>query len=123
LLMAAGGTAAIRDALDGRAEVQALEPAEVDGKKVEVVRWTAPGQNIRLFIDPTTHRIVKAAFRTVTPQGAADAEALWSDFREFGGLTVPSRVVTYRDGQKFSEGTLSDLKFNVGLDAKGFSKP
>jgi zinc protease len=122
ILLAAGGAGAIRDALDGRAQVQALEPAEVDGKKVGVVQWTAPGQNIRLFIDQTTNRIVKTAFRSVTPQGAADVEAIWSDFRDVDGLQVPGKVVTYRDGQKYSEATLTELKLNVGLDPKAFSK-
>jgi zinc protease len=122
ILMGNGGLGAIREALAGKAEVQAIEPAEVNGKKVEVVRWTAPGQNIRLFIDPESSRIVKAAFRSTTPQGAADVEAFWSDFKEFAGITVPGKLVTFRDGQKYSELTLIHLKFNVGLDPKTFSK-
>jgi zinc protease len=122
ILMGNGGLGAIREALAGKAEVQAIEPAEVNGKKVEVVRWTAPGQNIRLFIDPESRRIVKTAFRSTTPQGAADVEAFWSDFKEFAGITVPGKLVTFRDGQKYSELTLIHLKFNVGLDPKTFSK-
>jgi zinc protease len=122
ILMGNGAVAAIRDALAGKAEVQALEPAEVDGKKVDVVQWSAPGQNIRFFIDPAAHRIVKAAFRSTTQQGAADVEAFWSDYREFGGLMVPGKLVTFRDGQRYSELILTDVKFNVGLDPKTFAK-
>jgi predicted Zn-dependent peptidase len=122
ILMGNGALGAIRDALAGKAEVQAIEPAEVNGKKVEVVRWTAPGQNIRFFIDPESRRIVKTAFRSTTPQGAADVEAFWSDFKEFAGITLPGKLVTFRDGQKYSELTLSYVKFNVGLDPKTFSK-
>jgi zinc protease len=122
ILMGNGALGAIREALAGRAEVQALEPADVNGKKADVVRWTAPGQNIRFFVDPESHRIVKTAYRSTTPQGAADVEAFWSEYKEFAGLTVPGKLVTFRDGQKYSELTLSYVKFNVGLDPKTFSK-
>jgi hypothetical protein len=122
VLMASGGVGAIRDALDGKAQLQTLEPAEVDGKKVDVVRWTEGDQNVRLFIDPYTHRIVKAAYRSVTPQGASDVETIWTDFKETGGITVPGKSIQYRDGQKFSEATLKDVKFNVGIDPKTFAK-
>lgn len=121
-VLLAGGIGVTREALAGRAEVQALEPVEVSGKKVDVVQWTAGSQNVKLFIDPASHLIVKAAFRSTTPQGAADAETVWSDFRDIGGIQVPGKVIMYRDGQKFSETTLTDVKFNVGLDPKGFSK-
>jgi predicted Zn-dependent peptidase len=121
-LMTAGGIGVIREALEGRADVQALEPAEIDGKKVEVVRWNAGDQSVRFFIDPASHRIVRAAYRSVTPQGASDVEANWSDYKDAGGLTVPGKVVMFRDGQKFSEATLKEVKFNVGLDPKAFSK-
>jgi zinc protease len=121
-LMTAGGIGVIREALEGRADVQALEPEEIDGKKVEVVRWNAGDQSVRFFIDPASHRIVRAAYRSVTPQGASDVEANWSDYKDAGGLTVPGKVVMFRDGQKFSEATLKEVKFNVGLDPKAFSK-
>jgi hypothetical protein len=65
---------------------------------------------------------VKAAFRSTTQQGVVDVEAFWSDFKEFGGLMVPGKLVTLRDGQKYSELILTDLKFNVGLDPKTFAK-
>jgi zinc protease len=116
------GIGVTREALEGRAEVQALEPADVDGKKMDVVRWSAGGQNVRLFIDPASHLIVKAAFRSLTPQGATDVETIWSGFHDVGGLTMPGKVVTYRDGQKFSETMVTDLKFNVGVDPKVFAK-
>jgi hypothetical protein len=122
VLLANGAAAAIRDALAGKATVQALEQADVDGRKVEVVRWTEGDQNVRFFVDPASRRIVKTAYRSVTPQGAADVEAVWTDHREIAGLTMPGKVVTYRDGQKFTEATMKDAKFNVGLDPKTFAK-
>lgn len=121
-VLLSAGIGVVREALEGRAQVQALGPAEVDGKKMDVVAWSVAGQNVRLFLDPGTHLIAKAAFRSVTPQGAADVEALWTDYRDFGGVKVPTKLVTYRDGQKFSEAILKDVRFNVGLDASTFSK-
>jgi zinc protease len=122
VLLANGAAAAIRDALAGKAQVQALDQAEVDGKKVDVVRWTEGDQMVRFFVDPASRRIVKTAYRSVTPQGAADVETVWTEHRAIAGLTMPGKVVTYRDGQKFTEATMKDAKFNVGLDPKMFAK-
>lgn len=117
------GIGVLREAMAGRAELQAMEPADVSGKKMDVLSWKQGENTIKLFLDPDTRLIAKASFRSVSPQGAADVDSLWLDYREISGLKIPTKVITYRNGQKFSELTLKEGQFNTGVNPAGFSKP
>lgn len=117
------GIGLLREPLAGRAEVQALDPVEMEGKKMDVVLWKRDDNAIQVYLDPETHLIAKVSFRSTTPQGTADVESVWSDYREVSGIKVPWKETTYRNGQKFSELTVTERKFNTGLDPANFAKP
>ncbi|HEV8129879.1 MAG TPA: pitrilysin family protein [Acidobacteriota bacterium] len=122
-LLLQAGIGLLREALAGRAEVQALDPVELDGKKMDAGAWKRGEMTIQLLFDPETHLIAKASLRAVTPQGASDIVTLWSDYKEFSGFKVPTKIVTLRNGQKFSETIVQDVKFNTGVEAAAFAKP
>ncbi len=45
------------------------------------------------------------------------------EIRSFAGVEFPFRWLNYRDGQKFSETTVQEIKLNTQPDPALFSKP
>jgi hypothetical protein len=123
ILMSAG-VGVLREALDGRAEVAALEPKSVDGTMLDRVSWKKGEIDMVLGLEPVTHRIVNVTYRGLTPQGPADSEVKLADYQKApNGLLVPTRGATYQNGQKAAEVVNSDFQFNVGAPADAFAKP
>jgi predicted Zn-dependent peptidase len=118
------GMGLVRDALEGRATVAALESKAVDGRTLERVSWTRDGLEVVLAIDPATHRIAVMTYRGMTPQGPAESEVRLDDYKPAaGGLTIPMRVTTFQNGEKVAETTITDFQVNTGLAADAFAKP
>ncbi len=122
-IMVHEGLGLLREALAGRAEVQALDKADLDGKKMDAVLWKLGDSTVQMLLDPETHLMAKISTRAVTPQGAAAVASAWSDYKEYSGIKVPTKIVTYRNGQKFSETIVKEVQFNTGVNPAGFSKP
>jgi len=130
-----GGWGVYRKAVAGQVEAQYLGEEEVEGKKALAVEWlvprgaegSAPSQPIKLYFDPETLLLTAAKFRANTPQGAFDTEQRWSDFHAVrsgaAALQFPYHTVTYRDGAKFSEQTVQEVKLKTQPDASIFAKP
>ncbi|HKV39026.1 MAG TPA: insulinase family protein [Blastocatellia bacterium] len=104
---------------------QALADQTVDGKAVDTILVTAPGDvKVTLYLDKASHRLLKSSYKTRNPltQQPANAEETYSDYREEGGLWIPFHTVVSLDGEKFSDQTLSEFAVNSGLDASIFEK-
>ncbi|HEY3131910.1 MAG TPA: pitrilysin family protein [Acidobacteriota bacterium] len=117
------GLGLLREALAGSADVQALDEAELDGKKMDSLLWKMGDNAIQVLLDRQTHLVAKISTRAVTLQGAADVTSVWSDYKAYSGLKVPTKIVTYRNGQKFSDSEVKEVQFNTGVSASAFSKP
>ena len=50
-------------------------------------------------------------------------EETFSDFRTTAGILFPFKVVSSKDGKKVSEGTITEVKVNTGVDDNLFVKP
>jgi hypothetical protein len=123
ILMSAG-VGVLREAIEGRAEIAALEPKTVDGTTLDRVSWKKGDVEMVLGLDSASHRIVNVTFRGITPQGPADSELRLADYQKASnGLMVPTRATTYQNGQKAAEVVISDWQFNVGAPADAFAKP
>jgi hypothetical protein len=83
----------------------------------------APFGDIKLFFDPATHLLSAARFTTATQQGPAEAEQRWSDFRPVEGHPFAFATTTFRNGTKFFESSISDVKVNPPVDDSLFAKP
>jgi hypothetical protein len=60
----------------------------------------------------------------MTQQGPADSEVRLDDYKPAaGGLTIPMRVITFQNGQKVAETTITDFQVNTGIAADAFAKP
>ena len=118
-----GAISVIREALNGGAQIAALESKAVDGVTLDRVSWKKGDVEMVLGFDPKTKYLVNAAYRGMTQQGMADTEQRMSDHKPTAnGLIVPMKVVTYQNGQKVVELTVTEVRFNTGVTADAFKK-
>ena len=118
-----GAIGVIRDAVNGSAQVAALESKAVDGVTLDRVSWKKGDLEMVLGFDPKTKFLVNAAYRAMTQQGMADTEQRMSDYKPTpNGPTVPMKVATYQNGQKVVELTITEVRFNTGVTADAFKK-
>jgi zinc protease len=105
--------------------VQALGPSEVQGKPAEAVAVADPARNlqVKLWIDPTTNLLLKKSYTAALMGPPAELEELYSDYRDAGGLKMPFKVLMNRQGQKFGDLTVTEIKINPGLDEAAYKKP
>jgi hypothetical protein len=119
----AGSFGLLLDVVEGKAQAQLLEPVEADGKKLDVLLVTEGENSVQLQLDPQTHLPVRLLYRGMSQQGMANMESHASNYREVSGIQFAHEIVTYQNGQKFMEGTLTEVKVNSGIPAESFQKP
>ena len=105
--------------------VQALGPAEVDGKKAEgvAVSDSARKLQVKLWFDSATGLMVKKAYHAATMGAPGEVEEVLSDYRDTGGLKLAHKATLNRDGKKFGEVSISEFKLNPGLPDSTYQKP
>jgi hypothetical protein len=74
------------------------------------------GTLLRLFVDAETHDVVKHMFVGDSPQGLAQVEEIYSDFREVGGYRWYHHRKVVRNGETALESTRSNLQVNAGYE-------
>ena len=122
-VLLSGGFGVLREALNGNAQVAALEPKTVEGTALDRVSWKKGDLDMVLGFDPKTHLLMNVTYRGMTQQGMADSEMRLSDYKPAAnGLVVPGRVMTFQNGQKLVEVTVSDWQFNTGVSPDIFKK-
>jgi zinc protease len=104
-------------------QVQALGPRDFQGTKTDAVALVSGSVHAVIYFDQTTHLAAGARYQQETPQGAVETIEMWSDYREVDGAKFPCHGITLRNGQKFSEYTVQEIKFNTNPDAALFVKP
>lgn len=120
LVFVTAGLGLVREALEARAEVELAQQTSPRGLAVE---WRRQADRVLLVIDPATHLLSSAAYRAISPQGSADVEVLWSDYRAVDGITVPWRTIVYRNERKYSDSNLKSIRFNAHPLPSVFVKP
>ncbi|MGD0014722.1 MAG: pitrilysin family protein [Bryobacteraceae bacterium] len=105
--------------------MQALEPAELDGKKVEAVAVRDPARNlqVKLYVDPAANLIVGEEFTGSIMGPPAETQEVYSDYREVAGVRLPFKTVTRQGGKTVLELTFSELRINPGLEDAAYKKP
>jgi hypothetical protein len=74
-------------------------------------------------VDDKTGHIIRASFKSASPQGPTDREVDYSDYRLSNGLMLPFKRVTKDNGQLAATTEVKELKINPAVDPKIFSKP
>jgi zinc protease len=118
-----GGWGFYQEVLAGKITGQAIGETEIDGKKTMGVAVQAPFGNVKLFFDPATHLLSAARFVSLGQMGPVDTEQRWSDYRPVGGHQFAFATVTYRNGAKFMESSVGEVKVNPPVDDSLFAKP
>ncbi|HKQ85550.1 MAG TPA: pitrilysin family protein [Candidatus Acidoferrales bacterium] len=118
-----GGWGLYQQALAGKIQAQAIGEEQIDGKNLPGVMLQTAFGNIKLYFDPQTHLLAVARYQSATSKGAVDSEQRWSDYRTVDGRQFAFSTVVYRDGQKYMESTVKDLKLNPALQDSLFAAP
>jgi hypothetical protein len=113
----------LREALAGKAEVNALPQAEVNGKKFDALQWSAGGHTVKMLFDAATALPARLNYRGAGMSGPAEIETVYEDWRDVSGVKLPFKETVYQNGQKFVERVASERRVNSGLDPAGFKKP
>jgi hypothetical protein len=102
---------------------------EVKGDKqaavaVKVTRKDYP--EVMMFFDKTTNLLIKSEYRTKAPElqfKEVTMEISYSNFKDFDGVKMPTRLVIKRDGQMYVEADIEGLNPVGKLDEKVFARP
>jgi hypothetical protein len=98
--------------------------ATVDGKPTDVVTVKDPRRpDVQLFFDKQTGLLAKFAFQSPEPGQAVPKEFLLSNYRDFGGIKLPTKRIDTQSGKTTGEWTITEYKFHDRLDEKVFAKP
>jgi hypothetical protein len=91
---------------------QWIGEGDVKGAKADIVLMKPPGlASFKLFVDRTTHHIVKQEYRGTNMQGVpVDQEVFLEDYRKAGPLLLPHKTSVLQDGQPA-----------MGYESTGFS--
>ncbi len=110
-----GGVGLLRSVLDGKAEVNATAD--------NTVVWTRGDDKVTIVFDPASKRIAKLTYRGVGPQGPADNDVEYSDYRQVEGVYLPFHEVVMINGQKFGDREFTERKINGEVKPEIFAKP
>jgi zinc protease len=122
-ILLTGGIGLYQATQAGTVQVQAIGQRDFQGSKADAVAVVSGSVHAVVYFDPATHLAAGARYQQDTPQGAVETIEVWSDYREVDGAKFPCHGVTLRNGQKFSEYTVQEIKFNTNPDAALFVKP
>jgi zinc protease len=112
-----------RAAQAGSMQAQDLGQKPFQGQQMEAVAITAGAMKFFAYFDPATHLPAGVAFAQETPSGTVDTAELWTDYKEVEGEKFPADIVTFRNGQKFSETKIEEIKVNTNPNPTLFVKP
>jgi hypothetical protein len=91
---------------------------------VKVTRKDRP--DVSLYFDKKTGLLTKAEHMALAedPKAArVKQETFMSQYKEIAGVKVPTKVVMNRDGKRYVEATVQDVKLTEKLDDSVFAKP
>jgi hypothetical protein len=94
------------------------------GLGVKVTRKDYP--EVKLYFDKTSNLLIKSEFKTKMPEEQyreAKAETYFSDYKDFGGAKVATKVVMKRDGKLYVEAEVTEYKAAGKLEDKVFDRP
>jgi hypothetical protein len=107
--------------------LKALGEVKVDDRPTLVIKVTRKDYpEVKLYFDKTTNLLIKSEFKTTLAEDQfkeTNAENYFSDFKEFDGLKVPTKMVFKRDGKLYVEAELVEYKAAGKLDDKVFARP
>jgi len=95
----------------------------IDGEPCyKVVLTPADGKPETMFFQKKSGLVVKTAVTAVSQMGEIQSEAITSDYKSFGGVLVPTKVIQRAGGQEFSI-SIDKVIVNEPIPAERFELP
>jgi outer membrane lipoprotein-sorting protein len=90
----------------------------IEDKEYLVLNTTYPdGFKVTVYVDPDTYLTFKTQSVTMGLTGTeVEVEQFSSDYKKIGGMTFPSLITSYQDGEEYSVITIEDVETNTGLE-------
>lgn len=98
---------------------------KINGKDYFVLEQVfSDGFKATLYVDPDTYLVYKTKARTTNQMGVeVEAETIFSEYKKIDGVMVPQKLTIYQDGEEFMTMTITEVKFNTGLEDSFFKMP
>lgn len=98
---------------------------QINGKDYFVLEQAfSDGFKATLYIDPDTYLVYKTKARTTNQMGIeVEAETIMSEYKKIEGMPVPQKLTILQDGEEFMTMTITEVKFNTGLEDSFFKIP
>jgi outer membrane lipoprotein-sorting protein len=107
-------------------ELTALGESKVNDRPVLGVKISRKGhKDVNLYFDKETNLLAKLEHRVKDPMGGAEVgeERIIVDYQDVDGMKVAMKATINRDGKKFMDIEVTDIKFTDKLDDGTFEKP
>lgn len=111
---------------DRRYKLSPLGEVKVGDWDTAGVRVTKEGtRDVNLYFDKKTHLLRKTEYQGTDPTTMMEVmqEKLFPNYKDMGGLKVPTKLIVNNDGKRFLEIEVSDVTPVEKLDDSVFAKP
>ncbi len=95
---------------------------KVGDTTANILDISSEGTNTRWLVDDKG-QVLRAEFKTTTPQGPVQREVDYSDYRPVDGIAVAFKRVTKDNGEVAATTDVKSVKLNPPVDAAAFAKP
>jgi zinc protease len=96
---------------------------KVGDMDAQVLDVNADGAQTRWFVDPKSGHIIRAQYQGMTPNGPAEVQSDFSDFKTVDGITFAFSSKQSQNGQESASIQVKDVTVNPPVDPKLFEKP
>ncbi len=96
---------------------------KINGVDTKILVVSNDGSDQRWFVDPASGRVLRTVRSSVEQGSPVESITDYSDFKTFDGITVSTKQVIQRNGEKVGDAQLTDVKVNPTVDMKSFEKP
>jgi zinc protease len=92
----------------------------LDDRTVEIS--DASGEIVKVVFDPATGLLKNMLYDATTRNGMVSVLETYSEYRDIGGLKLPSKVSVSLAGKKYQEVTVQSIRMNTGLKVEDLEK-
>jgi hypothetical protein len=117
---------ALKENKDKKFDVSLVGDDKVDGHDAVGIRVASKGhKDINLYFDKKTGLLTKMTRMALDPMTGQDVaeERIIQEYQDIDGLKVAKKAVVNRDGKKFVEAEILEVKSLEKLDDSEFAKP
>jgi hypothetical protein len=111
---------------DKKFELSALGEGKVEGKPALGVRVSSKGhKDVNLYFDKATGLLTKIEHRTIDPASGKELneERVITEYKDVDGEKEVKKAVVYRDGEKYVDAEVVEIKHLDSIDDSEFNKP